>query len=99
MFSLLPALYQEVISLRFDVSQRISRQKLKSSQDFALERGYSPIFEHVLVPRSKGLHATLDALQDSVDAVIDVTLGYAYGDQDVSWPRRKVQVLYDAKVH
>jgi len=46
---------------------------------FAKSRGL-PVFKHVLVPRMKGLLATLgehdNTLRNSADAVIDCTFGY-----------------------
>eukprot|EP00283_Hemiselmis_rufescens_P027153 CAMPEP_0173468412 /NCGR_PEP_ID=MMETSP1357-20121228/76774_1 /TAXON_ID=77926 /ORGANISM="Hemiselmis rufescens, Strain PCC563" /LENGTH=320 /DNA_ID=CAMNT_0014436621 /DNA_START=11 /DNA_END=970 /DNA_ORIENTATION=+ len=59
----------------FPEGTRMCSEKLEASQDFSRERGL-PVMKHVMVPRSKGLVATLSALRGSVDAVVDVTLGY-----------------------
>ncbi len=61
----------------------MTASKLHSSQEFSRSRGEQPL-RHVLVPKTKAVIATLEALRDSIDAVIDVTLGYTIGEQDVS---------------
>jgi len=63
----------------FPEGTRCRPDKLEESQAFAKSRGL-PVFKHVLVPRMKGLLATLgehdNTLRNSADAVIDCTFGY-----------------------
>jgi 1-acyl-sn-glycerol-3-phosphate acyltransferase len=54
---------------------RFRSAKLARAQEFARQRGLH-VPQHTLVPRSKGVLATLDGLGDHLDAVYDVTLGY-----------------------
>jgi 1-acyl-sn-glycerol-3-phosphate acyltransferase len=54
---------------------RITPAKVKQSQDYAGKRGL-PILNHVLIPRTKGLIATMEGLQNHVHAVYDITIGY-----------------------
>ncbi|CAJ1972839.1 unnamed protein product [Sphenostylis stenocarpa] len=50
-------------------------QKSKNSQKFAAEAGL-PVLKNVLLPKTKGFHACLEALRGSLDAVYDVTIAY-----------------------
>ncbi|KAL2318669.1 hypothetical protein Fmac_032545 [Flemingia macrophylla] len=50
-------------------------QKSKNSQKFAAEAGL-PVLTNVLLPKTKGFHACLEALRGSLDAVYDVTIAY-----------------------
>ncbi|BAT82725.1 1-acyl-sn-glycerol-3-phosphate acyltransferase [Vigna angularis] len=50
-------------------------QKSKNSQKFAAETGL-PVLKNVLLPKTKGFHACLEALRGSLDAVYDVTIAY-----------------------
>ncbi|XP_020235433.1 probable 1-acyl-sn-glycerol-3-phosphate acyltransferase 4 [Cajanus cajan] len=50
-------------------------KKSKNSQKFAAEAGL-PVLTNVLLPKTKGFHACLKALRDSLDAVYDVTIAY-----------------------
>ncbi|KAG4931687.1 hypothetical protein AAZX31_17G235000 [Glycine max] len=50
-------------------------QKSKNSQKFAAEAGL-PVLTNVLLPKTKGFHACLEALRASLDAVYDVTIAY-----------------------
>ncbi|XP_057425399.1 probable 1-acyl-sn-glycerol-3-phosphate acyltransferase 4 [Lotus japonicus] len=52
-----------------------TEQKCKSSQKFAAEVGL-PVLTNVLLPKTKGFHACLEALRGSLDAVYDVTIAY-----------------------
>ncbi|KAL9662003.1 hypothetical protein QQ045_026831 [Rhodiola kirilowii] len=52
-------------------------QKCKRSQQFAAENGL-PILKYVLLPKSKGFHACLQMLKDSLDAVYDITIAYKH---------------------
>lgn len=57
---------------------RITPRGLSRSREFAGARGlHKP--DHVLVPRTKGFVATVQALREHVDAVYDVTIGYKEG--------------------
>lgn len=66
--------------------------KLARSQDYAVKHGLRP-FAHVLVPRTKGLVATIQGLRGHLDAVYDVTIGYEGGlpslwQYTCGWARR-----------
>ncbi|XP_062024164.1 probable 1-acyl-sn-glycerol-3-phosphate acyltransferase 4 [Rosa rugosa] len=50
-------------------------EKCKKSQTFAAENGL-PVLSHVLLPRTKGFCACLEALRGSLDAVYDLTIAY-----------------------
>ncbi|KAK9270616.1 hypothetical protein L1049_026198 [Liquidambar formosana] len=52
-----------------------TEQKCKKSQKFAAENGF-PILKNVLLPKTKGFCACLEALRGSFDAVYDVTIAY-----------------------
>uniref|UniRef100_A0A7N0UMF1 1-acylglycerol-3-phosphate O-acyltransferase n=1 Tax=Kalanchoe fedtschenkoi TaxID=63787 RepID=A0A7N0UMF1_KALFE len=54
-----------------------TEQKCKRSQQFAAENGL-PILKYVLLPKSKGFHACLEMLKDSLDAVYDITIAYKH---------------------
>lgn len=45
------------------------------SRTFAEEQGLTPL-QHLLMPRTRGMHLTLDKLQDNIDAIYDVTVVY-----------------------
>ncbi|MCB9653883.1 MAG: acyltransferase [Deltaproteobacteria bacterium] len=55
---------------------RRTPKKHRAAQAFAETRGLTPP-EHVLIPRTKGFVATMIGLRDHIDAVYDVTIGYA----------------------
>jgi len=63
----------------FPEGTRCRPDKLKDAQAFSRARGL-PVFEHVLVPRTKGLLATMGqdcaTLRQTADAVLDLTFGY-----------------------
>ncbi|GAB4852094.1 1-acyl-sn-glycerol-3-phosphate acyltransferase 4 [Ancistrocladus abbreviatus] len=52
-----------------------TEQKCKRSQKFAAENGL-PVLKHVLLPKTKGFYACLEALRGTLDAVYDVTIAY-----------------------
>ncbi|KAF6149668.1 hypothetical protein GIB67_017401 [Kingdonia uniflora] len=52
-------------------------QKCMRSQKYAAENGL-PILKNVLLPKTKGLYACLEALRNSFDAVYDITIGYKH---------------------
>ncbi|CAL8988743.1 unnamed protein product, partial [Prunus brigantina] len=52
-----------------------NEEKCKKSQIFAAETGL-PVLSHVLLPRTKGFCACLEALRSSLDAVYDLTIAY-----------------------
>lgn len=64
--------------LIFPEGTRFSTDKLLRSHTFAKERGLEPT-THVLLPRSKGFHASLDGLRDHITAVYDLTICYPDG--------------------
>lgn len=57
---------------------RITPAKLARSQQYARQKGL-PVFENVLLPRTKGFLATLQAMRRHLDAVYDVTIAYPDG--------------------
>jgi 1-acyl-sn-glycerol-3-phosphate acyltransferase len=57
---------------------RITPSKLEHSRQYAEANGAAPP-NHVLVPRTKGFVASVQALRQSLDAVYDVTIGYPEG--------------------
>ncbi|HCC24271.1 MAG TPA: hypothetical protein DEP85_02000 [Holosporales bacterium] len=54
---------------------RITPKKLKSSQEYAKNKGLA-VLNHVLTPRTKGFVATLEGLKGHVTAVYDLTFCY-----------------------
>jgi len=75
---------------------RVTPEKIVQSQAFARERGLA-VFEHVLVPRTKGFIASVQGLGRHVGAVYDVTIGYAEGVPTL-WQFIKGRV-HDIHVH
>lgn len=57
---------------------RVTQSKLIRSQNLAKNKGL-PIFEHVLLPKTKGFTVSINALRDHLNAVYDVTIGYPEG--------------------
>jgi len=64
--------------ISFPEGTRITPEKLEGARAHALERGLTPP-RHVLVPRTKGFVASVQALRGHVAAVYDVTIGYEKG--------------------
>jgi 1-acyl-sn-glycerol-3-phosphate acyltransferase len=64
--------------ISFVEGTRLTSAKVKASRAYAEEHGL-PLFEHVLIPRTKGFIATVKGLRDQVDAVYDITIGYRQG--------------------
>jgi 1-acyl-sn-glycerol-3-phosphate acyltransferase len=64
--------------MTFAEGTRIRPEKIPRSQDYARERGLTPL-KHVLVPRTKGFVASVQSLRGHVDAVYDLTIGYVDG--------------------
>lgn len=54
-----------------------TEQKCIRSQHFAAENGL-PILRNVLLPKTRGFYACLEALGDSLDAVYDITISYKH---------------------
>jgi 1-acyl-sn-glycerol-3-phosphate acyltransferase len=65
-------------AISFVEGTRLKPHKLARSQAYAEERGL-PRLEHLLLPRTKGFVATVDALRDHLHAVYDVTIAYEDG--------------------
>jgi 1-acyl-sn-glycerol-3-phosphate acyltransferase len=59
----------------FPEGTRATPEKLAKSQAFAASKRL-PHLEHVLVPRSKGIHSSLQGLQGSLSAVYDLTIQF-----------------------
>jgi 1-acyl-sn-glycerol-3-phosphate acyltransferase len=57
---------------------RLTAAKLERARRYARERGLEPP-RHVLVPRTKGFAAAVQALRNHVAAVYDLTVGYEEG--------------------
>ncbi|MCB9477792.1 MAG: acyltransferase [Deltaproteobacteria bacterium] len=64
--------------MTFAEGTRIRPQKLSASQKYAVEIGI-PVTEHVMVPRTKGVVASIQGLRGHMDAVYDLTIGYVDG--------------------
>jgi 1-acyl-sn-glycerol-3-phosphate acyltransferase len=62
----------------FAEGTRVRPDKLEKSRRFAEENGFRPL-RHLLLPRTKGFVATMQALPEHTDAVYDVTIGYVRG--------------------
>ncbi len=62
----------------FPEGTRITPDKADRSRQYARDHGL-PVWEHVLVPRTKGFVATIHGLRPHLDAVYDVTIGYERG--------------------
>jgi 1-acyl-sn-glycerol-3-phosphate acyltransferase len=63
----------------FPEGTRITPEKLAAAQEFAAARAL-PVPRHVLIPRVKGLVASLAHLRPRLDAIVDVTIGYSERD-------------------
>lgn len=63
----------------FPEGTRLKPKKLAQAQAFSKEKGL-PVFNHCLVPRIKGLQASIDGVRDAVDGILDVTVGYTERD-------------------
>ncbi len=59
----------------FAEGTRFTTAKHARSQEYAREHG-KPLLRHLLLPRTKGVVATLEGLGDHVQAVYDITIGY-----------------------
>jgi 1-acyl-sn-glycerol-3-phosphate acyltransferase len=64
--------------LLFAEGTRITPPKLEKSRKIARDKGL-PEPEHVLLPRPRGFVGSIIGLRDHLDAVYDVTIGYADG--------------------
>ncbi|KAJ6811219.1 putative 1-acyl-sn-glycerol-3-phosphate acyltransferase 4 isoform X1 [Iris pallida] len=54
-----------------------TEQKCIKSQQFAAENGL-PILKNVLLPKTKGFYACVEALRNSLNAVYDITIAYKH---------------------
>ncbi len=68
--------------INFSEGTRQTPEKLQKSQEYARSQGMKEP-SHVLIPRTKGFVATLDALSTHLDAVYDVTIAYNEGVPDL----------------
>jgi len=59
----------------FAEGTRLTMAKLETARTFARDRGLT-VPRHTLVPRTKGVIASIQGLRDHIDAVYDVTIGY-----------------------
>ncbi len=64
--------------IAFVEGTRLTTAKLAASQAYAQRQGRQPL-QHLLLPRTKGFVASVAGLGDCVDAVYDVSIGYAAG--------------------
>lgn len=64
--------------IMFAEGTRITPNKLAASQAFAKEKGFW-VPETVMIPRTKGFAAAIIGLDDHLDAIYDVTIGYPRG--------------------
>jgi lysocardiolipin and lysophospholipid acyltransferase len=70
----------------FPEGTRLTQKKLKSSQEYAKEKGY-PIWNNLLLPRHKGFNTTLSSLDGVVSVIYNVTLSYE------GWPGNRAPSL------
>jgi 1-acyl-sn-glycerol-3-phosphate acyltransferase len=68
--------------MMFVEGTRATPEKLEQSRRYAESKGLPPT-EHVLLPRTKGFVASVQALREHLDAVYDVTIGYPEGVPDL----------------
>ena len=59
----------------FPEGTRMKPDKFAASQAYAMRKGL-PVLQHVLLPRGKGVHASLQGLEDHIQAVYDLTIIY-----------------------
>jgi len=59
----------------FPEGTRLTPQKLKRSQNYASKKGF-PMFQHVMLPRTRGFVAAVQGLGSQADAVYDLTLAF-----------------------
>lgn len=59
----------------FPEGTRSTPKKIASSQNFAKQKSL-PVLNHVLLPRTKGVFATLQGLQKQFEALYDITIAY-----------------------
>jgi 1-acyl-sn-glycerol-3-phosphate acyltransferase len=62
----------------FPEGTRMKPSKFASSRAYAQRKGL-PVFDHVLIPRGKGIHACLQGMSGHLAAVYDVTIQYDGG--------------------
>ncbi|MEE6476640.1 hypothetical protein FKM82_011154 [Ascaphus truei] len=60
---------------------------ITDSQAFSMKEGL-PVLKHVLTPRVKATHVAIDAMQDYLDAVYDITVAYE-GTTDQAGQRKE----------
>ena len=89
----------------FPEGTRINKDNLKSSQDFCRGKLASgapphryPALKHVLLPKTKGFVAAVQAMRDFVPAVYSVTIASAAGIPDRGFPTMK-QLLLVSTMH
>lgn len=49
--------------------------KIKEGQEYSKSKNL-PVYNHLLVPRVKGLQVTIPSIHEAIDGVVDVTIGY-----------------------
>lgn len=59
----------------FAEGTRLTAAKLEAARKYARDRGL-PVPRHTLVPRTKGVLASIQGLRGHIDAVYDITIGY-----------------------
>ena len=64
--------------ITFAEGTRVTPEKVARSAAYARERGL-PVLRHVLLPRTKGFVASVQAMRRYVPAIYDVTIGYEGG--------------------
>lgn len=62
----------------FPEGTRITPDNHRQSQQYCQKKGY-PLYERVLLPRSKGFIATVQGLRDDVESLVEVTIHYRNG--------------------
>lgn len=78
----------------FAEGTRVTPEKVARSRAYAKKKGHKPL-DHLLLPRTKGFSATIEALRGHLDAVYDVTIGYVDGVPTLwQWIKGSVGKVY-----
>lgn len=67
----------------FPEGTRITPDNHRKSQQHCQKKGY-PLYQRVLLPRSKGFIATVQGLRDDIESLVDVTIHYRNGPPTLS---------------
>jgi len=84
--------------ITFPESTRITPEKRALSHDYARENGL-PLYDNLLVPRTKGFVAQVKGLRNVVPALYDLTICYGTSDNEPPSLMDLAGGNYDAPVH